>query len=893
MLYVHKKSTTQFAKKEAGGKGHNLFLLSNHGFNVPEWVALPPRFFDQFKFDNQLVEYIENIVLDQHLGLAEVAEKIRAKIVNAPFSKELEFEIEKIYQKLNCPLISVRSSAHDEDSATHSFAGQLSSFLYVSSFDVTKQSIKEVWASAYSERSLHYRLTNKLSTTNIKVSVILQAMIDPEKSGVLFTCHPIDGKNDRVVLNSVYGVGEGLVSGLLDADNFVIEKESYKTLETNIVEKKTKLVRDREKQTCIESSVEEKLQHVSSLSGQELKELAQIGERIEKFYGRAQDVEWAIFEGKIYILQSRPVTTKTFNRQGHLYIWDNSNIVESYGGLTMPLTFGFARYVYRQVYVQFCEILMVPNKNIRDMDFYLSNMLGLFYGRVYYNILNWYKLTSILPGYKYNRSFMETMMGTNHALQDEIADRVKAPAFQNGPGAFVRKVLTGFKFFYYHLNIQNVVDNFLKDFHPIYDRYRHIDYSRMTADQIYLKYQDLEREMLWKWHAPIINDFLCMVHYGIFKKLTSKWLSHLGDSFHNDLLAGNGKLESAEPTKRLIIMAGYVSKISSLKDLILKTPNEECLEAINQSKHQDFYQQVQQYLDKYGFRCMSEMKLEQKDMLQDPGLFFAFLKNILNAGQTDLEEYEKREKEIRQKAESLLDQNLSGLKKFIYSWSLKHARKAVMNRENTRFCRTRVYGVVRAMFYAIGEDFTKRNIIDCKEDIFYLSLEELRGACDGHNSILNLRKVVELRKNEYEQYKATEPAARFATRGPVYWDNIHIEVEEENPSDEELAPNQIKGLPCSPGLVEGVVKVILDPSDNLELNGEILVTHRTDPGWIPLYPSISGLLVERGGLLSHSAIVAREMGLPTVVSIKGLTKKLQTGMKIRMNGESGLIEIIE
>jgi pyruvate,water dikinase len=200
------------------------------------------------------------------------------------------------------------------------------------------------------------------------------------------------------------------------------------------------------------------------------------------------------------------------------------------------------------------------------------------------------------------------------------------------------------------------------------------------------------------------------------------------------------------------------------------------------------------------------------------------------------------------------------------------------------------------MFYAIGEDFTKSNIIDKKEDIFYLSLEELKGALEGTNSIQNLRAVIDVRKKEYEFYKDAEPAPRFATRGPVYWNNQHMakdDAEEVVFDESSLLPNQMKGIPCSPGIIEGIVKVIIDSNDDMTLNGEILVTERTDPGWIPLYPSLSALLVERGGLLSHSAIVAREMGLPTIVGIKGLTKKLKSGMRIRINGETGLIEILD
>lgn len=877
-LTVTKKSTAYFSKKVSGGKGHNLYLLKNANINVPQFITLPPSYFEQFKILTGIDQAIQKLLIESKYTLKEISEKILDLILKSKFPREIESEILKAYNYINQPSISVRSSAHDEDSALHSFAGQLSSILYVTNFEKTLLAIKECWASAYSERSLHYRTINNLETKNILVSVILQEMIDPVKSGVVFTCNPINGKNDQIFINSVYGVGEGLVSGQLDADTYIVHKSTSKLLDKTIVEK---------------TNVPAPLSTADSLDETEIQKILDLSKTIEAFYGRAQDIEWAIKDDILYILQARPVTTKTETLNGTLYIWDNSNIVESYGGHTMPLTFGFAHYVYHQVYVQFCEILLVPKDRIKEMDYFLKNMLGLFYGRIYYNLLNWYKLTSILPGYKYNRAFMETMMGTDEALQEEIADRVKPPEFHNGSGAKFRQFITGLKFFYFHLNIQSVVDTFLKDFHKIYNKFRKINFNNLSADQIYEYYLQLEREMLWKWHAPIINDYLCMIHYGMFKKLTHRWLGQLGDSFHNDLLAGNGNLESAEPTKKLIIYSAYVSKNESLKNIILITPNELCLEAINQSEHQEFYKMVLDYIDQYGFRCMSEMKLEQKDMHQDPSLFFVFIKNLINSGQTDLSEYEKREKVIRENAEQLLDKNISGIRKMIYQWSLSHARKAVMNRENTRFCRTRIYGVVRSMFFAMGDDFTKGNIIDKKEDIFYLSLEELKGAMEGTNSIQNLRNIISLRKTEYEYFKSVEPASRFYTRGPVYWNNNHLPIEDINIMETDLLPNQMQGTPCSPGIIEGIVKIIIGPEDDMTLNGEILVTERTDPGWIPLYPSVSALLVERGGLLSHSAIVAREMGLPTIVGVKGLTKKLKNGMKLRINGETGLIEILE
>ncbi len=889
-MLVTSNSTNYFAKKEAGGKGYNLYLMSKAGFPVPEWIVFGKRYFHEFiKTHNLEASFLALLKqFDSAQITAKECENSILELIQSRSATSLMLQsLDEALSILPEGVFSVRSSAADEDGLSHSFAGQLSSYLYISDKEEIIKCIKLCWASGFSERGLVYRKNNNLDLTKISVSVVLQKMIDPEKSGVLFTCDPVAQKTDRFVISSVYGVGEGLVSGALEADSFWIDAETGNLVQSDIVDKKN-MMKSAQGGHCQMIPVDSALSSGPSLSSNEINQLWKVGQNINQHFNRPQDIEWAIDQGKLYVLQSRPVTNLDSDLVGYPNLWDNSNIIESYGGLTSPLSFSFALRNYKAVYVQFCEVLGVPTQIIKEMDSYLSYMLGSINGRVYYNLFNWYKLVGVLPGFKQNRQFMETMMGVSESLTDEIANRIKPhPSWDTLTGRF-RKFISGLNFLKYHFTIQSMVDDFLTTFARDYDKYRALPLRRMRGDQLIRIYADLETNMLGRWKAPIINDFLCMVHFGLLRQLTLKWLSQLDSTIQNDLLSGEGGLESAEPMKALQRMAFMVSRDAQLKKLFTETEASDLMETLNQSSHKNFYQQVLNYIDTFGFRCMSEMKLEEIDLQTDPTYLFVCIKNYLKSD--DLKDPDQdHEQGIRRAAEQKVKQTLSGFKKITYFWVLKHARKAVKNRENTRFARTRIYGVARNIFQYIGEDLAHVGALNQARDIFWLTIEEVMGVYNGTMPTYDLNAFIDLRKKSYTNY-GEETDARIMSRGAVYWKNAFIK-EVEMPSYEGQ-DFDLKGLPCCPGIIEGIVKVISSPQDNLDLNGEILVADRTDPGWVPLYPSISGLLVERGSLLSHSAIVAREMGIPTVVSIPGLTKKIKTGMRVRLDGKSGTIKIL-
>ena len=221
---------------------------------------------------------------------------------------------------------------------------------------------------------------------------------------------------------------------------------------------------------------------------------------------------------------------------------------------------------------------------------------------------------------------------------------------------------------------------------------------------------------------------------------------------------------------------------------------------------------------------------------------------------------------------------------------LNQARQMVSNRENLRFERTRAFGQVRRIFSAIGTFWSTRSILENERDIFYLSIDEINDFIKGRAISTDLKSLVEMRKREFENYKnEPTPAERIETFGAVYDDNSFAQPElADTPLDGEL-----KGTGCSPGCLKGKVQVVTNPQEIGSLNGDILVASCTDPSWVTLFPTAAAVIVERGSMLSHSAIVAREMGIPCIVGVTGLLQKLKTGDVIEMNGSTGTVRMLE
>lgn len=912
---ISSQETDQEHIAAAGGKGGNLIKLVSHGANVPPFVVLTSRCFEEFvaSFSAAFQTEVKKLDPSSPAAVGTTSAVFREFLCRQPFPAELAAELEAAISPIAADgFVAVRSSALGEDSKEFSYAGMLDSHLFCKGLTEIREAIVKCWASLYTDRAVSYRHTRKQPQSGIGMAVVVQKMIDGTVSGVTFTVNPVTKYDDELAINAIPGCGEGLVSGGLDVDGFVCIKRDGYPVDTRIIaDKAERVVFDK---TVGRGTVTEEIPQAERskpcLTDAQIAEIAAAGVKIEKNYkGMPLDIEWTIgHDGKLYILQARPITTieRPFpTERFYSTLWDNSNIVESYSGVTTPLTFSFALNAYHMVYVQFCEVLNVPKEVIQQNDFAFANMLGLLNGRIYYNLKNWYRLVSVLPGYKYNARFMEGMMGVKAKFEFDPAGSKPVTFFEKYFKELPRLAVAGASLAWQFGTIERQVKHFMDIYTNMYEKYKDFDFERAPAGKLVEVFLELVNTVLRNWKAPIVNDFMAMIFYGLLRSLMQGWNLDADGSLQNDLVAGQGNVESTLPLRTLQDIARYVVSQPGLLEILKKEDAGKLVEKFIRrpdptavGPERDLAAKIAEYLEKFGYRSMNELKLEEPSLHEKPEYIFSILKNYLGAplpaaNDTGVHEREIREKAERKVAEMLKGQKLYGIlpKIDILMFVARYAKKAVAFREYQRFARTKMYGIARRLFMGLGHRFVERGLLDQVDDVFYLTQEEIVSFTVGCAPSQKLRELAAVRKAEFETYRAMEELPdRIETRGIVYANDLTKSVLK---APECTDPNMLKGTGGCSGIVRGKVKVILKPGDDMQLNGEILVAARTDPGWVPLFPSASGLLIERGSMLSHSVIVARELGLPAIVGIPDVTKRLKTGDTVEMDGMTGVVKIIE
>ena len=799
-------------RRRSGGKAAALATLAEGGFDVPPFLVVTADAF----VDGTLTAEAKEAV---HQALPAIGP--------GPFA--------------------VRSSALDEDGAEHSHAGQLLTRLHVTAADIA-DAVSAVRRSGDTAGLNAYRAARGIAGQQAP-SVIVQRQLSPRAAGVAFSADPMTGRRDRIVVSATTGLADGLVGGEDQGHTVSIDAATGDP---------------------VDGSVD------GVLAPEDLGAVHSLAKAVEAHCGTPQDIEWAIDGDGLWLLQARPITTALRPppiADPAAAVFDNANIVESYPGRVSPLTFSFARYLYAGVYRSFLRLLGVRPSVIQANRPVLANMLTRIDGRVYYNLLNWHRALALLPGYALSRGFMDTMMGVGEPLPEALLP--KPPPRPRGwerLATYARVARVGVGLLWHGVILQRTIRRFLARLERVLAgdpaAIAALPPSALVAD-----YRRIESELLGAWDAPLVNDLLCMIAFGLTRRLAERWAGADGIALMNDALIGQGDIISAEPAQRIRALGEMAAGDLALLDAL------ECGDTARIAANAELAAGIDAYLSKFGDRCAEELKLESVPLWQDPAPLHAAIRAAALAPTSPL----ARPRNLRDALRTLFGSR--PIKRLVLARLLTWTKARVRDRENLRFERTRVFGRARRVFLALGTQLHARALLDTPRDVFLLTLDEVLGAVEGSAVSHDLLSIAAMRRKIVDgEATIPDPADRLLINGMI--GERRRQTALATPDRNVQARS---GMGCSAGVVQGRARVVRDPRGAALLPGEILVARTTDPGWIALFANAAGIVVERGSPLSHSAIVARELGIPCVVGLVGATDWLADGDAIEIDGGSGAV----
>jgi phosphohistidine swiveling domain-containing protein len=878
---------------ELGGKAAHLLQLEDAGLPVPPWLCLPASFIAEMlaRLPRSAMERVAALHSSSSQEIEALGKDVREAIAALCFRED---ECQGVLCAFDDAfghdaMVAVRSSAVGEDGREHSFAGQLDSFLYVPRTQLLAR-IRDCCASTFSERALAYRARQALGA-DVRLAIVIQRMVDSEVSGVLFTANPATGDLREVVIAAGYGLGEGIVGNRVETDVYYVDRDSRAARRVPAV-KATRVVRDRASGagTALEPVTPELAQREALGSGQ-VDGLVAYSLRIEQVFGCPQDVEWAIdATGAVFITQARPITTLS---DGAHRIFDNANVVEGYPGVTTPLTFSFARGAYEIAFRELARKLGVGDGVLREEQATLSTMIGFVHGRIYYHLPSWYRFYSFVPGFRRNMLAWEQAMGVSNP---ELWRREQAHT-----GAAAHRLL---------LAQAKVAGRVLWSFATLSRDIRRLGarvqrvgaghavrlVEARSVDDLLALHDEVVAELIHHWAPALVNDLYAFNFYQLLQELLRESGIEGPEALCSELLCGISGMESVEPVRSLFRLVAAIRASPSLLALFTgEAADQEVWDRLQLDRpHAGFLAAAKLHIDRFGDRTVEELKLETPGLAEQPAQLVRLCRSYL-ALDRDIEGQDAKEAALRTAAEQRLRARFRHRPwRLAPIWlALQQTRATVRNRENTRLARTRMFGMVKRIFRAVGERLAQIGLIEAPADIHFLTVEEIQGCARGTSVSQSLRELVRLRRAEHEHHLTMAPPSRIELRGVVA---ASLPASAARPAPAHIMATSseiLTGQGCASGKVRADARIVRDPRSETEVAGKILVAPTTDPGWVFLMMAAAGLVVERGNLLSHTAIIGRELGIPTVIGVAGATDRIPDGAYVEVNSSAGTITILK
>jgi rifampicin phosphotransferase len=833
-----------------GGKGANLGELSRlEGIRVPDGFCVSTEAFKRVLGAAPAIgDLLDRLVLlraEDRDAIRELAAAIRGVIEGIAIPEDVQEAIARFLARLGeQEAYAVRSSATAEDLPGASFAGQQDTYLNVLGEPAILKHISRCWASLFTERAVAYRLQHGFDHRKVHMAVVVQRMLFPQAAGILFTADPVTGNRKVASIEAVFGLGEALVSGLVNADG-------YKVRDGQVIEK-----------TIATQQV---------LTDAQIVRLARLGRQIEGHFGEPQDIEWCLVEDEFHIVQSRPITTlyplpEAEDPGNHVYVSVGHQQMMTDPmkplGLSLFQT-GHMVAAGGRLFVDVTKQLASPAG--RDV---LLNVLGGF------DPLTKDALTTLIERDDFIESFVESS-------PDDPPEDPKSPGPDQGtPDRWAARFQTQIE------DDPAIVADLIARSQASIEALKRDIRAKSGTDLLDFILEDIE---LSKQRLTDPRNFgAIMAGMNAAKWINEQMMAWLGEKNAADTLAQSAPNNvTSEMGLALLDVADAIRPHPEVVAYLQQAKDDGFLEGLLPLEGgPEAHDALSAYLDKYGMRGVGEIDVTRTRWSEAPTtLVPLILSNIRNfepgAGSRKFEqgrqEAAKKEQELLERLRQLPD----GLQKAAETQRMiSRLRNFIGYREYPK------YGIVNRYFLykqALLEEagrLVRANVLRRQEDIYYLTLQELREVVRTHRLD---GQIVSQRKAEHERNRKLTPPRVLTSDGEIVAGAY---------KRADLPIGALVGLAVSAGVVEGRARVLSDMADAELEAGDILVTAFTDPSWTPLFVSIKGLVTEVGGLMTHGAVIAREYGLPAVVSVENATRLIKDGQRIRVHGTDGYVEIL-
>lgn len=721
---------------------------------------------------------------------------------------------------------SVRSSASAEDGSEYSFAGQFNTYLNVPFCDVYEYA-QQCFDSVNNSNVCQYCKNAGIDFSGINITVIIQKMINAELSGVIFTANPQGILNETVI-----AVGKGTGNNVVE-DKTPVTQYYYNTSD-NVCYYET-----QDESPLLDKNMINSLINASS--------------EIKKLFGDYPDIEFAIANGILYILQARPITS--IKEDNPLIILDSSNISESYPGISSPMTISFVKEVYYLVFRSCIRRLTKNDGTAERLDTVLSRMTDSANGRIYYRISGWYDVIMLLP---FSRKIIPIW-------QEMLGVKEKSISGSSPKAGIMTKMRVIASFFQLIFTNERKMEQLNKYFSEMFSRYEDKMQKTEKPEELLEIYSEVRDALSSVWDLTLVNDMYTFIFTGLLKNSLKRSNPENYSELTNICISGISGIESMKPLKMLEEIKSQIEIENRLEELQGVNDTKSYMTFIG--KGGKAANLMSEYILLYGDRCPGELKLETPTCRTNPELLAKQLKEFNGITKIPL----NAQPELR------------GLCK-------RYAKKAsagIMLRERSRVSRGRIFGLVREIILKISESFVRKKRIERIRDVFYLTFDELKQAV--YDERIVLKDTINNRKMQENTFEKLPAYSRLVFSGSVF------DKQPMNVNSEKIysGDNCLHGIPCSSGIAEGEVLMVSDITSDINAEGKILTARMTDPGWVFLITQAKGIISEKGSLLSHTAIISRELKKPAVVGVSGAFDFLHNGDYIRINGDSGKIEILK